>query len=996
MTLRQTYQRARTATFVTAVVALLCVVATGAVPADAALPPHVAVARDTDVCAMCHRSHTASGDGNWVSSVASPTSGSALLVGSPGSGDSGLCYTCHGVDALGSGADVQSSFEASSGHVLDPAASAYGSSPKQCSSCHDSHGSARDASGSPYPSLLRSVTSTGAPVYGGDAYCATCHSLRAASEFPAFGIWSQTAHAKLIEPPSSGTGIVCSVCHDPHGSSIAPSLRTMLATPAVSAATTITANDRSFCLACHMAASGTWAGGAAYTATHASSAATVPIPGEWPALGSSRRVGECLACHSPMGAADDAGLLVPAMLLGREPGLCYTCHRQSGPAVSNLASLAYSPSTPGAEVLALFAGAASPETYGRLQVYAREATAAAMPVGPRELSPVTRAGALATGDIDGDGVREALISDASAARIAVVSSDPLSGLSSRLLAVPSISTLVAVGDVFLDGSGLPEVVTVSASGAVRVLRYSGGALVNVATASVVGTPTALAIGDVIGTNAGDIAITCTGPDGLWILSENGAALDSGASPYSTLATPTAVAIGDAQPGGTKAEIVVANSGEASNVVTVFNGAGAQLVSGGGPLPAGAASAILVGDVLSGVTTASTSGSEIAVAYAAPSGASGVRVLRQVTGGGLATQDDCSVGNGANASALSLGDVDGDGVRELTVALAGAFTQAASAVAPAITVLSPNGAGDALVVPASPTYPAGGVQLAGGVAQVLVADIGAVGPSRHAEEAPSSSTHVSTETVSVTRHVVCSDCHDAHLASPAASSTVQLPGALVGAMGVVPENLAAGVSFGAPQRASADFEVCFKCHSGYSPTATRSIASEVSTRAASFHPVESALATPTNATGSTLTTATAVGATIRCGSCHGTSLPGAPAGPHVSPDAPLLVRPYFGTEASDADQLCFTCHRTVVYLTGTDDGVGGRSGFFGGSTQNKLHSYHSGLGFACESCHVSHGSTTLPHLLRTGGFSWDDPAGAVDGQCSSTCHLGGATHGYTRP
>ena len=996
MTVLTTYRRLRTATRAAAFMATVAVVLSCVATATAVLPPHVAVARDTDVCAMCHRSHTATGDGNWVSSVASETSRSALLVGSSGSGDTGLCYTCHGVDALGSGADVQSSFDASSGHVLDPASSSYGPSPKQCSSCHDSHGSARDASGSPYPSLLRSVTSTGMPVYGTDAYCATCHSVRAASEFPALAVWTQTAHARLIAPPSSGTGIVCSVCHEPHGSPIAPSLRTQLATPAVSVPTTVMANDRSFCVACHEKAAGTWAGGAAYGATHASSVATVPIPGEWPALGASRRVGECLSCHSPMGAADEAGLLVPAMLLSRDPGLCYTCHRQSGPAVSNLASLAYSPSTPGAEVLALFAGTTSPETYGRLQVYARDATAAAMPVGPRELSPVTRNGALAVGDIDGDGVREALVSDASAPRIAVVSSDPLSGVSSRLLTVPSSAALVAVGDVFLDGSGLPEVVTVSATGEVHILRYSGGALVTVATASVTGTPTALAVGDVTGTSAGDIVVTSTGPDSLSVFSENGAALDAGTGPYSTLATPTAVAIGDAQPGGAKLEIVVANSGETSDVVTVFGGNGAKLVSGGGPLPAGSATAVLVGDVLPGVTSGGTSGSEIAVAYATPLGGSGVRVLPQLTGGGFGVPVDCSLGTGANASSLSLGDVDGNGVRELAVALAGEFTRTSASVAPAVTVLSPNGAGDALVVPSSPTYPAGGVQLAGGVARVLVTDIGAVGPSRHAEEAPSAAAHVSTETASVTRHVACSDCHDAHLASVAASSTVQLPGALKGAMGVRPENLAAGVAFGSPERASADYEVCFKCHSGYSPSATRSIASEVSTRAASYHPVESALATPTNASGSTLTTATAVGATIRCGSCHGTSIPGAPSGPHVSPDAPLLVRPYFGTDASDSNQLCLTCHRSEVYLTGLDDGVGGRSGFFGGSAQNRLHSYHSGLGFACESCHVSHGSTTLPHLLRTDGFSWSDPGGAIDGECSSACHLGGATHGYTRP
>ena len=982
--------------------AALCAAPVFGVPASVSptLPPHVATATETDVCAMCHRAHTAASDATWDSPVVPGLSGSALLaVGSTG-GDKDMCYVCHGVDTLGSGTDVQNSFEATSAHSLNPTSSPYGRSPKQCSTCHDSHGSARITTGTPFPALLRAVTSTGTPVYRGNEICATCHVPRTGSSFEGIAVFAQTAHAR-IATPASGTGIVCDACHDPHGSPVAPMIRTQLATPSAPATAAVVANDRTLCLGCHGESLGIWSGAATYAASHASSSATVTIPGEWPAAGASRRVGECQVCHSPTGSLDASGVLIPTMLGQTQPSLCYACHRVGGSAASNLASGAYSPTTPGAELLASFAGEAVSGAYGRLQVYSRETTAAGLPVGPQEPTGLGTPGALAYGDVDGLGVSEVIVADSGSARVALVGADVLRTVGVRVLPVLHTPAFIAVGDVFVDGTMLPELVVVSASGLVDVMRYSGGAFVTVATTSITGVPTGLAVGDVAGSDgAADIAITTSGVDtGLWILTESGgASLQSigGASPFSTIATPVACAVGDVQPGGAKPEVAVATTGGTNNAVQVFNGAGTSLLTTG-TVPAGAVTAITAGDILTGVAPASTSGDEIALAYASVEGSSGVLVFPQVTGGGLGTPLDAALpGIRKNPSSLSLGDVDGDGVRELAVALAGRFLRSSSSVAPAVTILSPNAGGTDLTVPATSTFPAGGVELSGASPFVLVADIGAVGPSRHATVETS---HVPTETAVSTLHVICSDCHDSHLAAPSASSTADLPGELFGSRGVIPANGSGTVTLSAVTTATAEYQVCFKCHAGQDPQAAYSLASLVSTTGASSHPIESTLATSTNASGTVLVTGTAL--KLRCTSCHGTALAApAPRGPHSSPEAPLLVKPALGTTPSNPALLCYSCHLVQIYSTGASDGVApDRSGFYDSDAltdeKKRLHSYHTAQGMGCGSCHVSHGSTTLPHILRAQGFSWLGPDATTDGSCATNCHTGAVRYGYKR-
>ncbi|PKQ29065.1 MAG: hypothetical protein CVT60_07265, partial [Actinobacteria bacterium HGW-Actinobacteria-10] len=186
------------------------------VPAASAIePPHVPQDATTDVCAMCHRAHTASNDATWTApAVSDEASGSALLIGAPaGAGDTLLCYSCHGVDTLGSTTDVQSAFSSASAHDLAPIASEYGPTTKQCSSCHDSHGTARTLAGDPYPALLRSTSTTDPTLvyYTGDVYCASCHTDRVEDRWDGLEVWLSTGHSREITAPLSGTGIVCSI-----------------------------------------------------------------------------------------------------------------------------------------------------------------------------------------------------------------------------------------------------------------------------------------------------------------------------------------------------------------------------------------------------------------------------------------------------------------------------------------------------------------------------------------------------------------------------------------------------------------------------------------------------------------------------------------------------------------------------------------------------------------------------------------------------------------
>lgn len=995
--------------------------------------PHVPFTADTDVCAMCHRSHAAASDA-WYRFLSGGGTGSALLVvPTVGLGDTAMCYVCHGVGALGAEVEVESAFEASSSHRLVPYASTFGPSPKQCSDCHDSHGSERDASGTPYPALLRSVTSTGAKFTSGEEFCAVCHYDRPLDSWDGIEVWRQTAHAKIITPPVSGTGIRCSSCHDPHGSPYAPSIVTSVFPPAAPASASVTGNNRTLCLACHALEHAAWSGPASYAVSaHGSTFATVALSGEWPSRNvtpsteATRLAGECQACHAPMGRKDASGNAIPHMVdaIGRE--LCDRCHDADGPSMYDLAS---SQVTEGIssqpELAVVWQPSEETSQHGRVAVFPRDVTSTvpAALIGPREyFSFGHRTGDATAGDIDSDGCTDLVVVDRIADRLDVWSPDHQRGISKRFgpgtLGIEVRAHLVAVADVFWDGTGLPEVVVVERSGAspypssLIVYRYDGAGLTTVTGPVAVGNDaSSIAVGNVTGTAAEDIAVTAAGDDRLRVLTEStvtpGTLVAGG--PYVTRSRPRGASIGDVH-SNDGAEIVVLNAGEVTGQVSLFSGAGASLGDFSTATNAGAEVAYdsLCADVLPGVTPAGTSGLEVLVVsrsepvVPAVNAISSLNVFRQLSAGGLdtGTRQKLDTGAGYESSTLAAGDVDGDGRAEAYVGNAGRWLRGGTARSASVQVFRADAPGTSLLA-SSDTRWAGGVERSGLPPAVIVADLGLVGPSRHPVGADPG-THVTTEPLTAARHVECADCHNPHEATATvAAAAPYVYGELKGVWGVRPTYIGPGadIAFELVHDVDYEYEVCLRCHSdSQALEGARNVASEVNTTNPSAHSAVAPSQYASNTAGSFVTEVPAWSAAsiLYCTDCHGDVAASAVRGVHQSDVAPMLRWPFFGTLPGDPADLCFMCHKRTVYFTGAEDSTATASNsmFYDPTLpERRLHKLHTNdYGFGCRACHVSHGSASNYHLQSTGNlYQHADNGGA----CTTPCHTGGGYMPYAR-
>ncbi|HEY3316845.1 MAG TPA: hypothetical protein VGK50_00260 [Coriobacteriia bacterium] len=974
-----------------------------ATPATAdVMAPHVVTSTpNTDVCAMCHRNHTAGSEIQYREAD-TQAGRNALVVGKfLGGSDTDLCFSCHGTAGVGSNTNVQSAFESTSAHSLFPTASDYGPSPKSCSDCHDSHGSARTASGTPYPALLRAKTVTGTPVYTGEAYCATCHDRHITERYGGLAAFTKTGHYSGIAPPASGTAIRCSVCHDAHGSTIAPLVKSSIVPPAVLATVAVTANDRTLCLVCHAGPFGTYAGETTYAvSSHGISSKAVSITAEWASVSATRTVGECQNCHTAMGRSNGAGGVVPK--LARDTGwlLCERCHSVKGPASADIASLSY-PATaaPDPELAAVYSPSVNEASRGQAQLFSRDTSGSAPFAleGPRALMSAARLGSAASGDVDGDGIRDLVIADRSAKAVEVWSDDGRGGLSMRVgpgrLSVDETPDLVAVAEIVPNG-GAAEIVTVSKqSGNARVYRYNGSALTLSWGPFYIGTaPSSIAVGDVRGTTSPDVVITDAAAGTFTILSGDSTTLTA-YGPFSSGPGATGASIGEVWPTSSKNDIVVLNAGASSGQVSLFDGLGGRHGDYDTAGPAGATpTASAIGDTWPGVQSAGTSGKEIVVAMDGGAGTSGIDVFAQVVGGGLAVPTVYTTGVGVRSGSAVVADVDGDGRDETVVGNGGRWALDGTGMPPSIQLWHASTDGLSISLPAGATRWAGGMDLAGAAPSLVAADLGRIGPSRHDVSAATSS-HVSTETTGFQRHVDCTDCHEVHQAQTGAAAAPAVYGALKGAWGVSVSNVStAQVDVTQKQGVTYEYEVCFKCHSGWVALGgRRDMSFEFNALNPSVHAVEQT-ATTSQANAGSFVTGWGNSSVLHCIDCHGDADTSQPKGPHTSTLSPLLTKPYFGDLPSDAAALCYACHKYAVYYDGTSDG-GASASLFGSAAFPTLHKRHVyTLKLACASCHVGHGSSYLPHLMRSGiGFA-DNGNGA---SCTNGCH-GGATKSYTRP
>jgi predicted CXXCH cytochrome family protein len=978
----------------------------GLAPAFAATPPHAVLDSQhsiTDACSICHRAHSATAVVPYrIDSTTTPTGASLVLSTDPASGDVQLCFACHGQGQLGSNKDIQSLYQLPSVHALAPATAPYGPSPIYCSTCHDSHGTARVASDTPYPKLLRSFEVT-MPVYAGEAYCATCHKVEPGERWSGLSVYLTTGHYSGLSTPTTGTGIRCSWCHDPHGSAVAPLLVASIVPTAVPTTFTVTADNRTFCNACHGTTSATWEGAVVYAASgHASSVVTVPISAKWVPADGGRRVGECQVCHDPMGRDNGSGAAIPKLLETKGRILCDSCHSSTGVASTDTSSQARP--LPGALTLAVvYAPDANSAWAGRASLYGRSVAGGGVLAGPREYRVAAGTGPSAAGDIDSDGTNELVVASRDTSIVTSLKADPLTGLASQpaTYAIPTGATAaaIAVADV-LPGlsAGVPEIVIVTGDGKLSFYHVTGSVLETMAGPMPVGStgPWGLATGDATGTALADVAVTNRAAGKLTVVTADGFV------GYGSITTtgwaglsPVAPSIGEVWSG--PAIVVCDASATATRTVRVFDGAAVLIPTAEYDVRSGVGfpSASAIGDVLWGLPVSAPNRVELAVAFVDSSGDSSVVVIPQVSPGpGLDTPaQEVSTGSWAHTGSLLIADVDGDTRSELVAGNGGTWARDNTSRAPATLVFGANVGGTALL--AADTHVAGGTEMAGSAPSLALADFGPVFPSRHPMDEVAPAAHVSTETAPFTRHVTCSDCHNSHKATLTASVAPTVPGALAGAWGVSVSY--PGPAFGAPASSATGYGVCFKCHSSYVALGGRpDVAVQFAPTNASSHAVEGTSA-------SVIPLATFVGpwtqsSVLHCNDCHGDSS-GATAALkreiHESPDAPILVKPYLGLNPGTGAVLCYSCHLYTVYAEGSADAASGMSGFQETlPNDRRLHSLHvagvAGKGVSCSACHVSHGSVTNPYLLRDDiGFV---SAGAHAGSCTNGCHDPGTTAG----
>ena len=257
-----------------------------------------------------------------------------------------------------------------------------------------------------------------------------------------------------------------------------------------------------------------------------------------------------------------------------------------------------------------------------------------------------------------------------------------------------------------------------------------------------------------------------------------------------------------------------------------------------------------------------------------------------------------------------------------------------------------------------------------------------------------------------RHVECADCHNVHVSTNVLHSlrTNLISGVLAGVWGV--DAASPGVAWSAPSSwnwskkspATAEYQLCFKCHSAAAYGSAPPARTQVATRGATFwnsptYTDQSREFNPNNLSYHMVWSGTSrvpgtVGNFINgwtrdsqmyCSDCHKSSTAGDPEGPHGSA-TPWILGGYLAPGSAryvtgdndgalysskalrDADfTFCFGCHSSDFTGTGFADGG------------DNLHTKGDHLR-ACTNCHVAvpHG-WNRKHMLYFGRGATVDPA-----------------------
>lgn len=251
-----------------------------------------------------------------------------------------------------------------------------------------------------------------------------------------------------------------------------------------------------------------------------------------------------------------------------------------------------------------------------------------------------------------------------------------------------------------------------------------------------------------------------------------------------------------------------------------------------------------------------------------------------------------------------------------------------------------------------------------------------------------------------RHAECEDCHNPHVAAadPMPPSAPNLSRANLGVSRVRAIQGGAGAppsyvfipgsdTLSTPV---AEYQLCYKCHSSWTvqPPGQTDLALVLNPSNPSFHPVEAPGPDPTISL-SAFAPGWSTMSRVRCGDCHGSDF-GTSGAPHGSNYRYLLRKPYVPSTTPrmmDRDDLCFSCHSWSVYGDPLASESVRAASRFNAPAVSKGHAEHAAASVPCGACHVTHGSTTLPHLIATsrtpGILSFTEtPSG---GTCTPTCH-----------
>ncbi len=189
--------------------------------------PHGGYSAGSELCAICHDWHPTPNPDLFSPAYTDDPLPPDTPITYPWEGllvreyQTGVCYQCH--DGSASSTDIENDLGADTRVSSHPVLERRDDVQLLCSDCHAEHQDpAQDVK------LLYRETTPGTYVFSppsspiGDTFCYGCHG--SASTLPApfgdKGLFETSIHATSpeVRPPTPGTGLKCSACHEPHAS----------------------------------------------------------------------------------------------------------------------------------------------------------------------------------------------------------------------------------------------------------------------------------------------------------------------------------------------------------------------------------------------------------------------------------------------------------------------------------------------------------------------------------------------------------------------------------------------------------------------------------------------------------------------------------------------------------------------------------------------------------------------------------------------------------